>query len=112
MSKRVENSVDVLLVCSTGGHLLQLVALRSVWETFDRAWVTFDKSDARSLLRGEQVLFAALVDGEAAASGEEQRGDECRAIEHAPPASKGCSWYKTKSFQVNRFTAPCRKKRQ
>jgi len=58
VSKRVENSVDVLLVCSTGGHLLQLVALRSVWETFDRAWVTFDKSDARSLLRGEQVLFA------------------------------------------------------
>jgi UDP-N-acetylglucosamine:LPS N-acetylglucosamine transferase len=50
--------VDVLLVCSTGGHLLQLVALREAWEDRTRAWVTFDKSDARSLLRGERVHFA------------------------------------------------------
>jgi len=45
--------VDVLLVCSTGGHLLQLIALRKAWEPFSRAWVTFDKSDARSLLVDE-----------------------------------------------------------
>jgi UDP-N-acetylglucosamine:LPS N-acetylglucosamine transferase len=50
--------VDVLLVCSTGGHLLQLVALREAWESRTRAWVTFDKSDARSLLRGEPVAYA------------------------------------------------------
>lgn len=50
--------VDVLLVCSSGGHLLQLVALRPAWEPFSRAWVTFDKSDARSLLAGERVHFA------------------------------------------------------
>jgi UDP-N-acetylglucosamine:LPS N-acetylglucosamine transferase len=49
---------DVLLVCSTGGHLLQLVALRDAWEGFSRVWVTFDKSDARSLLAGERVTFA------------------------------------------------------
>jgi beta-1,4-N-acetylglucosaminyltransferase len=49
---------DVLLVCSTGGHLLQLVALRECWERFDRAWVTFDKSDARSLLADERVHYA------------------------------------------------------
>ncbi len=49
---------DLLLVCSTGGHLLQLVALRDAWERFDRAWVTFDKSDARSLLEDERVYFA------------------------------------------------------
>ncbi len=49
---------DVLLVCSSGGHLLQLVSLRPAWEGFSRAWVTFDKSDARSLLRGERVMFA------------------------------------------------------
>jgi beta-1,4-N-acetylglucosaminyltransferase len=54
MSKRV----DLLLVCSTGGHLLQLVALRESWAPFTRAWVTFDKSDARSLLRDEDVHFA------------------------------------------------------
>jgi len=49
---------DVLLVCSTGGHLLQLVALRDSWGHFSRAWVTFDKSDARSLLAGERVYYA------------------------------------------------------
>jgi len=49
---------DVLLVCSTGGHLLQLVALRDCWRRFERAWVTFDKSDARSLLADERVYFA------------------------------------------------------
>jgi UDP-N-acetylglucosamine:LPS N-acetylglucosamine transferase len=49
---------DLLLVCSTGGHLLQLVALRDSWEPFSRVWVTFDKSDARSLLSGEHVVYA------------------------------------------------------
>jgi beta-1,4-N-acetylglucosaminyltransferase len=48
----------VLLVCSTGGHLLQLVALRDAWQDYERAWVTFDKSDARSLLAEEVVLHA------------------------------------------------------
>jgi beta-1,4-N-acetylglucosaminyltransferase len=51
-------SADLLLVCSTGGHLVQLVALREAWEPFTRTWVTFDKSDARSLLAAEQVQFA------------------------------------------------------
>jgi len=49
---------DLLLVCSTGGHLVQLVALRAAWEPFSRAWVTFDKSDARSLLADERLYFA------------------------------------------------------
>lgn len=50
--------VDLLLVCSTGGHLLQLLALREVWEGERRLWVTFDKSDARVLLREETVVHA------------------------------------------------------
>jgi beta-1,4-N-acetylglucosaminyltransferase len=49
---------DLLLVCSSGGHLLQLVALRDAWAGFSTRWVTFDKSDARSLLEGEAVTFA------------------------------------------------------
>ncbi len=53
-----EKRADLLLVCSTGGHLVQLVALREAWEPFTRAWVTFDKSDARSLLRDERVAYA------------------------------------------------------
>jgi UDP-N-acetylglucosamine:LPS N-acetylglucosamine transferase len=50
--------LDLLLVCSSGGHLLQLLGLRSAWEGFSRAWVTFDKADARSLLRDERVVTA------------------------------------------------------
>jgi beta-1,4-N-acetylglucosaminyltransferase len=50
--------VDLLLVCSSGGHLLQLCALREAWEGLDRAWVSFDKSDVRSLLAGERVVHA------------------------------------------------------
>ena len=50
--------VDLLLVCSTGGHLLQLLALREVWETTSHVWVTFDKTDARTLLRDETVVYA------------------------------------------------------
>src|SRR5918996_4715216 len=49
---------EVLLVCSTGGHLLQLLALRGAWADFSRVWVTFDKTDARSLLAEERVVFA------------------------------------------------------
>lgn len=50
--------VDVLLVCSSGGHLLQLYSLRSAWEGLSRAWVSFDKSDVRSLLADESVFVA------------------------------------------------------
>jgi UDP-N-acetylglucosamine:LPS N-acetylglucosamine transferase len=37
---------------------LQLLALRGAWSDFSRVWVTFDKSDARSLLAEERVVFA------------------------------------------------------
>jgi beta-1,4-N-acetylglucosaminyltransferase len=50
--------VDVLLVCSSGGHLLQLLALREAWQDFSHAWVTDDTPDTRSALDGERVLFA------------------------------------------------------
>jgi beta-1,4-N-acetylglucosaminyltransferase len=48
----------LLLVCSSGGHLLQLVSLRDAWEDRPRVWVTFDKSDASVLLADERVLHA------------------------------------------------------
>ena len=48
----------VLLVCSTGGHLAQLHRLSAWWRRHDRAWVTFDKADARSLLADERVWWA------------------------------------------------------
>lgn len=51
-------SPRVLLVGSSGGHLLQLHALRPWWERMDRTWVTFPLADARSLLQGERVAWA------------------------------------------------------
>lgn len=49
--------MDVLLVCSAGGHLLQLFLLRSAWGGLEHAWVTLEREDARSLLRDETVFY-------------------------------------------------------
>jgi beta-1,4-N-acetylglucosaminyltransferase len=48
-------SGGLLLVCSSGGHLLQMHELRPAWEPFPRLWVTFDKSDARALPTNRNV---------------------------------------------------------
>jgi UDP-N-acetylglucosamine:LPS N-acetylglucosamine transferase len=48
----------LLIVCSTGGHLLQMHELHEAWEGFERVWVTFDRSDSRTLLRDERVIHA------------------------------------------------------
>ena len=48
----------VLLVCSSGGHLAQLLALEPWWRGQERTWVTFDTPDATSLLRQERVRWA------------------------------------------------------
>ena len=48
----------VLLVASSGGHLLQLSQLKDQWPRRLRHWVSFDTPDARSLLEGEQVTWA------------------------------------------------------
>ncbi len=49
---------EVLLVCSSGGHLAQLVALEPWWRSRPRLWVTFRTPDAESLLAGENVVWA------------------------------------------------------
>lgn len=48
----------VLLVASTGGHLAQLLTLRGWWGEHERHWVTFQKPDAESALKDEQVTWA------------------------------------------------------
>ncbi len=48
----------VLLVCSSGGHLAQLVALRPWLAGTDARWVTFATEDARSQLAGETLVPA------------------------------------------------------
>jgi UDP-N-acetylglucosamine:LPS N-acetylglucosamine transferase len=47
----------VLMVCSSGGHLAQLLRLRTWWEHRERTWVTFDTRDAESSLAGERVVI-------------------------------------------------------
>ena len=49
---------ELLLVCSAGGHLAQLMSVRSWWSRHDRRWVTADLPDARARLEGEEVIYA------------------------------------------------------
>ena len=47
--------MKVCMVGSSGGHLTHLYMLKPFWEDKNRFWVTFDKEDARSLLKGEKI---------------------------------------------------------
>jgi len=48
----------ILLVSSSGGHLLQLHRLDGWWRKHERLWVTFDTADAVSMLEGEDAVWA------------------------------------------------------
>ncbi|WP_341926714.1 PssD/Cps14F family polysaccharide biosynthesis glycosyltransferase [Nocardioides psychrotolerans] len=50
--------MKVLLVCSSGGHLTQLMQLQPWWQEHERHWVTFPTEDAVSKLEGEDVTWA------------------------------------------------------
>ncbi len=47
--------MKICLVGSSGGHLTHLYMLKPFWKDTDRFWVTFDKEDARSLLKDEKM---------------------------------------------------------
>ena len=47
--------MKICLVGSSGGHLTHLYMLKPFWQDKERFWVTFDKEDARSLLKGEKM---------------------------------------------------------
>ncbi len=49
---------EVLLVASSGGHLLELLQLADLWPKERRHWVSFEKSDAVSLLADEKTTWA------------------------------------------------------
>ena len=53
--KYEESKMKVCLVCSSGGHLAHLYMLKPFWKDKDRFWVTFDKEDARSILKDERM---------------------------------------------------------
>ena len=46
--------MKICLVGSSGGHLTHLYMLKPFWEKHERIWATFDKEDARSVLKGEK----------------------------------------------------------
>lgn len=52
----------LLLVCSSGGHLFELLSVSDLWNSGaqprERAWVCFETADAVSLLEGERVHWA------------------------------------------------------
>lgn len=48
----------ILLVCSSGGHLAQMWALKPWWEQHERIWVTLPTADARARLAGEKIIEA------------------------------------------------------
>lgn len=47
----------ICLVGSSGGHLMHLKLLEPTWENSDRFWVTFNKVDAQSTLKNENVYY-------------------------------------------------------
>ena len=53
-----KDNIKVCLVGSSGGHLTHLYMLKPFWSTRERFWVTFDKEDARSLLKDEKCIHA------------------------------------------------------
>lgn len=46
------------LVCSAGGHFMQLHSLGEVWRSGPRVWVTLPAADTQSLLKEERVRWA------------------------------------------------------
>lgn len=47
--------MKLCLVGSSGGHLAHLNMLKPIWSKNERFWVTFDKEDARSILKNEKM---------------------------------------------------------
>lgn len=50
--------IRVMLVCSPGGHLMQMLALRPAWDDLSRLWVTLPAADTKALLSTENTIFA------------------------------------------------------
>lgn len=49
--------MKICFVTSSGGHLTHLVQLSEWWTKHERFWVTFDKADAKSILKDENAYW-------------------------------------------------------
>lgn len=45
------------MVCSSGGHLAQMLTMKAWWQDHERWWATFRTPDAESNLAGENVSW-------------------------------------------------------
>ncbi len=50
--------MKLCLVCSSGGHFLQLNYLKELWADYDRFWVSFPHSDTTCLIENEKKYWA------------------------------------------------------
>jgi len=50
--------MKLALVCSSGGHLLELHFLKDFWSAYERFWVTFPAKEVPHLLSDEKIHFA------------------------------------------------------
>lgn len=47
------------LISSKGGHLYELIQIRSVWKRLDNFWITFPGKDTESYLKKQKKYYAA-----------------------------------------------------
>ena len=52
-----EKKLKIAIVGSSGGHLTHMYMLKDFWKKHDRFWVTFNKTDAQSLLKDERKYW-------------------------------------------------------
>lgn len=57
MKNKNIDDIKICLVGSSGGHLTHLYMLKDFWTNKDRFWVTFDKTDANSILKDENKYY-------------------------------------------------------
>lgn len=54
---KMKKDIKICFVGSSGGHLTHLYMLKSFWEDKKRFWVTFEKEDAKSILKDERKYY-------------------------------------------------------
>lgn len=50
--------MKICLVCSSGGHLIELVRLKAAWADHERFWVSFTGCDTEIVLKDERMIPA------------------------------------------------------
>ena len=56
------NKLTVGIITSKGGHLFQIIQLKSLWKKYKRFWVTDQGLDTNQLLKGEKIYFGYFPD--------------------------------------------------